>query len=106
MPDALITEFAKSAFRLKEKASVRFVLYGFPQNGLSSFIFGIKAQEYQVDLNIDSFLFKAFDVKAVPTLIADRKFKVNAPSSLRSALQQIQETSNQDFSDLIEELAF
>jgi hypothetical protein len=106
MPDALITEFAKSAFRLKEKASVRFVLYGFPQNGLSSFIFGIKAQEYQVDLNIDSFLFKAFDVKTVPTLIADRKFKVNAPLSFRSALQKIQEASNQDFSDLIEELAF
>jgi hypothetical protein len=106
MPDALIAEFAKSAFQLKEKALIRFVLCGFPQSGLSSFIDGIKAKAYQVQLSIDSFLFKTFDVQAVPTLIADRKFKVNSPSSLRSALQKIQEKSNRDYSDLIQELAF
>ena len=91
MPKYLLKEFAEESFKLsKEIATVNFILRGVPEMGLEKFREIINPENKHMTIRIDPFLFNRLEIETVPVVIVDRKYAIEAPESLASAIHLIE----------------
>jgi Type-F conjugative transfer system pilin assembly protein len=101
MPNELTAGFVMEAGRIKDQCDTQFFINGIPRMGLDVFINSINGDRAKLNLNIDPFLFQAFNVESVPSIVLDGETMVQKPRSLKDALAVIQSAAGMDLSDLI-----
>jgi hypothetical protein len=101
MPNELTAGFVMEAGRIKDQCDTQFFINGIPEMGLDVFINSINGDRAKLNLNIDPFLFQAFNVESVPTIVLDGEIMVHKTRSLKDALSVIQSAAGMDLSDLV-----
>jgi type-F conjugative transfer system pilin assembly protein TrbC len=104
MPPDTTAVLARDAHQIREKSEVRFVLRGFPKGGLTDYLQGIHASDYNLNLTVDPFLYDTYEVEQVPAVVVNRAVKIDHPRNLKTALTRIQAASDQNLKPLIKDL--
>ena len=103
MPRYLLKEFAKESFQLTEKAlaNVDFIIRGVPEMGLNAFRDQINPENKDMFIRVDPFLFNRLKITQVPVVIIDRKYAIDSPTSISSAMRII---DSNEYERLIHEM--
>lgn len=103
MPRYLLKEFAKESFQLTEKAlaNVDFIIRGIPEIGLDAFRDQINPENRDMFIRVDPFLFNRLNITQVPVVIIDRKYAIDSPTSISSAMRII---DSNEYKRLIHEM--
>ncbi|NTU73855.1 hypothetical protein HGB07_06875 [Candidatus Roizmanbacteria bacterium] len=103
MPRYLLNEFAKESFQLTKKAlaNVDFIIRGIPEIGLNAFRDQINPENKDMFIRVDPFLFNRLNIEEVPVVIIDRKYTVDSPKSISSAMRII---DSREYERLIHEM--
>lgn len=104
MPPDTTMALAWDAHRIKDKSDVRFVLRGFPECGLTDYVKSVRANNNNLNLTVDPFLYDTYEVKQVPAVVVNRAVKIDHPRNLKTALTRIQAASDQNLKPLIKDL--
>ncbi|KJS02729.1 MAG: hypothetical protein VR65_04655 [Desulfobulbaceae bacterium BRH_c16a] len=105
MPKYLLKEIAEESFKLNEKglANVDIIIRGVPEIGLDTFRDQINPENKDMFIRIDPFLFNRLKISQVPVVIIDRKYAIGSPSSILSAIKQIE---SDEYEGLIDEMEY
>jgi hypothetical protein len=106
MPPATTAGLANDANRIREKSNVRFVLRGYPEGGLTNYIQSFNANNYNLNLTVDPFLYDTYEVEQAPAIVVNRSVRVDHPRDLKSALTLTQAASDQHLKPLIKDLGW
>lgn len=103
MPRYLLKELAEESFKIHERAlaNVDFVLRGVPEMGLDTFRDQINPENKDMFIRIDPFIYNRLNITQVPVVIIDRKYAVDSPTSISSAIKII---DSDEYEGLIHEI--